>query len=188
MKFLIFLLPGLLAAWASAFTAYYSRRWGERGGRLATFVLRNVIGIPLSYLGFFLAWFAPSAFLFNPSGWSRALGWFLILLGAVPIIWGHWLLGLKTHMPSVKDDLVREGLYEYVRHPIYSGGFLALLGLAFLRPTFALVLACVLGILWCAVQAFIEEIDLAQRMPGYRRYMDEVPRFIPRARRRRPQA
>ncbi len=86
-------------------------------------------------------------------------------------------------MPSVKDTLVRRGLYAYVRHPIYAGGFVILAGLALLRPTFAFVLACVLGFIWLVVQARLEEIDLLQRMPDYKEYMKQAPRFLPRLRR-----
>lgn len=86
-------------------------------------------------------------------------------------------------MPSVKDTLVRHGLYAYVRHPIYDGGFVILAGLAVIRPTSAFAAACILGIIWLIVQARLEEIDLLQRMPDYKDYMKQVPRFLPRLRR-----
>ena len=85
-------------------------------------------------------------------------------------------------MPSVKDTLVRNGLYAYVRHPIYSGGFFLLAGLALIRPTAAFAAACGLGFIWLIVQARLEETDLLQRMPDYRDYMKQVPRFLPRLR------
>lgn len=86
-------------------------------------------------------------------------------------------------MPSVKDTLVRHGLYAYVRHPIYAGGFAIVAGLALIRPTSAFVIACILGFIWLIVQARLEEIDLLQRMPDYKDYMKQVPRFLPRLRR-----
>ena len=46
--FLISLLVGFVLARASAFTAAYSQRWGERGSRVATLILRNFLGIPYS--------------------------------------------------------------------------------------------------------------------------------------------
>ena len=81
-------------------------------------------------------------------------------------------------MPSVRDTLVRHGLYARVRHPIYSGMMLVLVGLALLRPTATVVLACALGFLcMLIVQARLEELDLVQRLPAYREYMERVPRF-----------
>ncbi len=67
MLFLIHLLIGFVFAGASAFTTAYSRRWGERGGQLATIILRNVLGIPLWFLGFILAWFTQAPLLFVPN-------------------------------------------------------------------------------------------------------------------------
>jgi protein-S-isoprenylcysteine O-methyltransferase Ste14 len=182
--YLIPLLLGFALGGASALTAAYSRRWGERGGQLATMVLRNALAIPLWVAGFVLAWLTPAPLLFSPSAATRALGWLLIAAGAIPVMWGHLVLGLRTHMPSVRDSLVREGLYAYVRHPIYAGALLIFTGLALLRPTSTLVLASAFGLVWAVVQARLEEIDLVQRLPAYLEYMKQVPRFLPRLRRR----
>lgn len=177
------IITGFALVGASAFTSAYSRRWGEKGGQWATIILRNLIGIPLWVTGFVLAWLEPSPFLFNPNMMFKLIGLLLIILGTVPFIWGHVELGWRTHMPSVKDTLVRHGLYAYVRHPIYAGGFVLLAGLAVIRPTSGFVLACILGFIWLIVQARLEEIDLLQRMPDYKDYMKQVPRFLPRLRR-----
>ena len=178
--FLIPLILGFVLAGASAFTAAYSRWWGEAGGRIATSILRNFLGIPLWLLGFLLAWIQPAAPFFSPSGMSFVLGWSLILAGSVPVLWGHVQLGWRTHMPSVRDTLVRNGLYAYVRHPIYSGGLLIFTGLALLKPTLTVALASGLAGVFFVVQARLEEIDLVQRLPQYREYMKQVPRFFPR--------
>lgn len=85
-------------------------------------------------------------------------------------------------MPSVKDTLVRTGMYAYVRHPIYGGGLLVFGGLALLRPTLPVLVASTLGIGSAILQAVLEEVDLVQRLPAYRKYMREVPRFFPRLR------
>jgi ubiquinone/menaquinone biosynthesis C-methylase UbiE/protein-S-isoprenylcysteine O-methyltransferase Ste14 len=180
--FLIPLLPGFTLAGASAFTAAYSRRWGARGGQLATVILRNVLGIPLYFFGLVLAWRAPAPLLFDPGSAARALGWALIIAGSMPVIVGHLQLGWRTHMPSMKDTLMREGLYAHVRHPIYSGGLLIFAGLALLRPSAAFVLACALSGVFLVVQAWLEEIDLLQRLPAYRAYRQQTPGFLPRLR------
>src|SRR3989304_4448184 len=133
--FLFPLVLGFVLGGASAFTAASSRRWGERGGQVASIFQRYALGIPLWIFGYILAWRAAAPFLFVPGGAVPALGWLLIAVGAVPVIWGHLRLGLRTHMPSVRDTLVRTGLYARVRHPIYGGGVVIFGGLALLRPT-----------------------------------------------------
>ncbi|MBI4522699.1 MAG: isoprenylcysteine carboxylmethyltransferase family protein [Deltaproteobacteria bacterium] len=117
--------------------------------------------------------------LFTPNVGTQTLGWLLLVGGLVPFIWGHMVLGKPTHMPSVWDRLVRHSLYAYVRHPIYAGGFLIIIGIALLKPTVTVVLACAFGFVSLIIQARLEEIDLLQRLPGYREYMEQVPRFLP---------
>lgn len=181
--FLIVLIFGFVLAGASAFTAAYSRWWGDAGGRMATAILRNLLGMPLWLFGFYLAWVEPAELLFLPSKMTVAVSWLLMIAGWAPILWGHIQLGWRTHLPSVRDTLVRDGLYAYVRHPIYSGGVLMLVGVVLLKPTLTVVFASALAVVFIVVQAFLEEIDLLQRLPVYKAYIEEVPRFIPRLRR-----
>lgn len=177
--FLLPLLTGFILAGASAFTAAYSRRWGECGGRLATSLLRNILGIPLYFYGLILAWRTGSPLLFNPGAVGQGLGWLLITAGAVPVIIGHLQLGMRTHMPAVGDSLMDKGLYAYVRHPIYAGGLLVFAGLALLQPSTPWLLACLLSCVFFKVMGRLEEIDLLQRMPEYSEYMLRVPGFMP---------
>lgn len=183
--FLIPLLVGLVFAGASAFTTAYSRRLGDRGGTIITALLRNVLGIPLWVVGYIWAWLTPSPLLFTPNAFSSTLGWILIAAGSLPVIAGHVYVGMRSHLPSVRDMLVRHGLYAYVRHPIYAGGLIVLPGAVLIQPSLTVLVASAIVYVWLFAQARLEEIDLVQRLPEYRDYMREVPRFIPRLRRSR---
>jgi len=183
--FLIPLLLGFVLNWASAFTAAYSRRWGEKGGQLASLFLRNVVGIPLWAVGLGLAARASSPMFFTPGLATEALSWFLIATGAMTILWALVALGWRATSPSVRDTLVARGPYAHVRHPLYDGVLLEFAGLVLLSPSRATVLACALGVGWVVVQARLEELDLLQRIPAYREYMERVPRFVPRLSRRK---
>jgi protein-S-isoprenylcysteine O-methyltransferase Ste14 len=184
--FLIPLLLGFLFNSASAFTSAYSRRRGERGGRLATLILRNVVGIPLWVVGLAMAVRTHSPALFRSGFATGILGWLLVGVGSVLILAALLALRWRAAAPSVRDSLVEQGPYAHVRHPIYSGMLLEFAGLALVVPTQAVALACALGVVWILIQARLEERDLLQRLPPYREYMERVPRFIPRLRRRQP--
>lgn len=177
--FLLPLLTGFIFAGASAFTATYSRRWSERSGRVATSLLRNVLGIPLYFYGLVLAWRAGSTLLLNSGAVGQGVGWLLIVAGTVPVIIGHLQLGMRTHMPALDDTLKDNGLYAYVRHPIYAGGLVIFVGLALLQPSAPWLLACVLSSVFFMMMGKLEEIDLLQRMPTYREYMLRVPSLLP---------
>jgi protein-S-isoprenylcysteine O-methyltransferase Ste14 len=94
-------------------------------------------------------------------------------------------LGWRAAMPSVRDTLEVRGLYAHVRHPMYGSMLLEFVGLALLNPTLAVALACALGIGWVVLQVRLEELDLLQRLPAYREYMERVPRFVPHLSRRK---
>lgn len=96
------------------------------------------------------------------------------------MVWGIWALGLRLFCPTDRDTLISDGIYRCIRHPIYSGLLLDFLAPPLLRPTRSVGRAAGLGWGYVFVQARLEEIDLAERMPGYRSYMKQVPRFFPR--------
>lgn len=177
--FLVPLLIGFALNVASAYTTEWSERWGERRGRQVTFILRNILGIPVWAVGVVLAMRTPSPGLFSASPALELAG--TILLGAGCVIIGLALHALraKAALPSTHDSLVEHGLYGRVRHPIHSGMFLVWVSLVLVRPTVVVALAGAIGAVWTLVQTGAEESDLLRRIPAYRDYMRRVPRFIP---------
>lgn len=179
----VFLIPLLLAFAcnvASAFTAAFSHRLGERRGQLTSAILRNVLGLPLLGVAFVLAARLPAPRLITSSGLTDAAGWSLLVAGAALILWALVAIRVQAAAPSVSDTLVRHGPYALVRHPLYDGVFCELVGAAIVRPTWPVTLSCLLTAGWLMVQARAEEQDLRRRLTGYDDYMAQVPRYIPR--------
>jgi protein-S-isoprenylcysteine O-methyltransferase Ste14 len=179
-QFLIPLLLGFVFNSASAFTTFFSHRFGERGGRVVCIILRDVLGIPLWAIGYVMAARAPSTSVFNPGVLSSTISWIFILAGISIIIIGLTTLRWRAAAPSVKDTLVDKGVYAHIRHPLYTGMMLELSGLFLWLPTISVLVACLLGIIWVMIQARLEETDLLKRLPEYSEYMRKVPRFIPK--------
>ncbi len=83
-------------------------------------------------------------------------------------------------VPKDKAKLVTSGLYESVRHPIYTGLLLASFGsvvqsMAFVKLLFWLALLAVL-----TYKAIWEESLLEQKYPGYAAYKKQTGRFLPK--------
>ena len=80
----------------------------------------------------------------------------------------------------VKQDhaLVAHGLYRWVRHPIYAGDLLLLLGLELALNSWAVVGVVVL-IVYVRQQAAREERALSDTLPGYEEYCRRTSRFLP---------
>lgn len=178
--FIIPLLIGFAFNSASAFTTFFSARFGERGGRLVCIILRDVLGIPVWAMGLVLSILTRSPTLFPTNMIISAIAWLLILLGALVITAGMISLRWRAAAPSIKDTLVVGGLYAHIRHPLYSGMLLELVGLFLWTPSLGVLMACLLGVIWVMLQARLEEMDLLQRLPAYKEYMQHVPRFIPK--------
>jgi protein-S-isoprenylcysteine O-methyltransferase Ste14 len=178
--FLIPLIAGFTFNLLSAFTAIFSRKWGEKRGSWMTVLFRDILGIPVWAVGFCMAALTKAPDLLPRTTAIQIAGWFLIAAGGLIILAALVTIRLRSLAPTAKDSLAGTGMYARVRHPIHSGSFLEFAGLFLVRPSATIGAACALGIVWVLVQTVFEERDLLQRIPEYREYMDRVPRFIPR--------
>ncbi len=110
----------------------------------------------------------------------------LLLLADVTTIFGMAValyslnaLGRSFSIIPQARNLVQEGPYRFVRHPLYVGELTAVLGIVLARPTLpAAAVFCVLAALQ-ACRAVQEERLLAGEFPEYERYSLKVSRFIP---------
>lgn len=177
--FLLFLIPGFISNLASAFTTTFSEKWGRKTGTFITVILRDITGIPVWAVGFVLAIWESSNMLYRISFPVQVIGWTIIAAGAVIITIALVRIKMKAAAPSTGDTLVSKGIYSIVRHPIHSGTFLEFAGLLILWPSLQVLIACAAGVLWIFLQSRFEEKDLIKRIPGYKEYMSQVPRFFP---------
>ncbi len=110
----------------------------------------------------------------------------LVVLGGAMVVWVSYAFvtrGKGTPVPLAPPEiLLAEGLYRFVRNPMYVGALVALLAEAVLfRSAWILLYA---GFLWLALHTFtvlFEEPQLEQRFgDSYRDYKARTPRWIPR--------
>jgi protein-S-isoprenylcysteine O-methyltransferase Ste14 len=78
-------------------------------------------------------------------------------------------------------EVVRDGLYKYVRHPAYTGWFLLSVGLALIFGSAIGLAGATLFIVVLGWRVKVEEEALAAELgDAYRSYMHDVPhRFVP---------
>ena len=113
----------------------------------------------------------------------RFAGVIIYTLGLATALAARFQLGdnwanIETGQVLTKQEVVANGIYRFIRHPIYVGDLLLLLGLEL-----ALNSWLVLGVLILAPvvmrQAISEEEMLAEELTGYGAYRDRSKRFIP---------
>ncbi|HEY1507169.1 MAG TPA: isoprenylcysteine carboxylmethyltransferase family protein [Stellaceae bacterium] len=117
-----------------------------------------------------------------PSPIGAGLGVFLTALGlGIAIAARITLAGNWSAAVEIKEDhaLIRRGPYRYVRHPIYSGILLALLGSAIALDRWRALLGLVLIFGALLLKARHEEKELRRVLPGYDAYASKTAVLIP---------
>jgi protein-S-isoprenylcysteine O-methyltransferase Ste14 len=114
--------------------------------------------------------------------WLQVIGLVIFLLGLALAVWARVYLGRNWGMPmSEKADpeLVTTGPYSTVRHPIYSGIILAMIGTTVAVSLYWLVAVVLLGA-YFIYSAVMEERYMAGRFPdAYPKYKQSTKMLIP---------
>jgi protein-S-isoprenylcysteine O-methyltransferase Ste14 len=114
--------------------------------------------------------------------WLQGIGLAIFLLGLALAIWARVYLGRNWGMPmSQKADpeLVTTGPYRSIRHPIYSGIILAMIGTTIAVSLYWLAAVVVVGA-YFVYSAIMEERYMAGRFPdSYPDYKRSTKMLIP---------
>jgi protein-S-isoprenylcysteine O-methyltransferase Ste14 len=147
--------------------------------RPATTGARGFAPKAVAFLGAFLG-VAILSLPHQPIGWQLQLLSAVLLLGGMgfavyALVW----LGRSISVMSEARSLVTGGPYAIVRHPLYLGEEIALIGtmLQFLSPLAVLVLAMQIG--FQLVRMGYEEQVMRDAFPEYGDYARRVRRLIP---------
>lgn len=116
---------------------------------------------------------------------DRALGLtglVVVVLGLALAVWARLYLGRNWGMPMTQKrdpELITSGPYRSIRHPIYTGIILAMVGTAITTSAYALIPVVVLGG-YFVYSARMEERYLADQFPdSYPKYRRSTRMLIP---------
>jgi protein-S-isoprenylcysteine O-methyltransferase Ste14 len=119
-------------------------------------------------------------------GYALYLGFALLLAGICLAVWAAAALGIKAGRripevsPSEKAHLVTKGPYRVVRHPIYLGEFLIILGVFLISGVAAVLAQFALKALFANPVITWEEEELRGRFgKSYEEYQQAVPKLFP---------
>ena len=116
----------------------------------------------------------------NP--WLEVIGLAVFLLGLALAIWARIYLGRNWGTPmsqKVDPELVTTGPYRYIRHPIYSGIILGMIGTTMAISLYWLVAVVLLGA-YFVYSATVEERNMAGLFPEtYAAYRSSTKMLIP---------
>jgi protein-S-isoprenylcysteine O-methyltransferase Ste14 len=111
------------------------------------------------------------------ASWLRIAGFALEAAGVAIFLVSRIALGRSfTVLPRPRDGsmLRSTGIYAHVRHPVYGGVLIAVVGLSLDRSPFVLAPAAVLAaVFW--LKSISEEARLTERYPDYPAYRRATP-------------
>ena len=114
--------------------------------------------------------------------WLQGIGLAVFLLGLALAIWARLYLGRNWGMPmsqKVDPELVTTGPYRRVRHPIYSGIILAMIGTTIAVSLYWLAAVVFIGA-YFLYSAIVEERLMARLFPdSYPDYKRSTKMLIP---------
>jgi len=144
---------------------------------IAAFYLMFAGDVPREYL---------RAHLYSPNGLTDALGIAITFAGIAFAVWARIYLGgnwSSSVTLKVDHQLVRSGPYRWVRHPIYTGLTLAMLGTAIVRAQVRGVIAVVLVYIGFKIKSKIEERVMTDTFgPEYDDYRSRTGAILPKLR------
>lgn len=114
--------------------------------------------------------------------WIRGLGAFLFIIGLMISFIAFIQLG-SSFTPFVKPveqgKLQTTGIYQYVRHPMYSAISMIALGWSFFWGSLLSILLTLIYLFVVDRKASEEEKWLTKKYPEYENYRTRVKKFIP---------
>ena len=132
-----------------------------------------------------------AAIFFLPNGtpsamtpeWVLGLGSFIVWPGLGIVLISIFKLGQSltaSPIPRENAKLKTDGLYKWIRHPIYTGLMLTTLGIALEAGSVSKLFFVAALMFLFDYKAKFEETLLLKRFPEYRSYMSTTGRFVPR--------
>ena len=119
----------------------------------------------------------------NPFSPYQLISWILLILSLYVVLTGYLLLKRKGKPDSNFENtsqLVKSGIYGYIRHPLYLSVFLLGTGVMMKNPGSAQLILGVINLIAVYITALIEENEMISKFGGdYRGYMKETKMFIP---------
>jgi len=147
-------------------------------------ILYNILAIGLLLGVWFIHAGVKSPRIFKTNLISGILSYLFIAVGAIIMIlciikYFKQLSGIFKESKTGK--LQTNGMHQWMRHPLYTGTFLFLLGLILFWPSYKNGLAVAIIIIYTVAGAWLEEKKLViQFGKAYLDYQTKVPMIIPR--------
>lgn len=188
------ILGALILFTGVGISAYYRRKADRDTGETISRKVDGSLMMNVIRVGGLVLWLSPLVYLLNPDwlAWSR-LGlpewarWLGVGLGALCTLGIYWLFSsigsgiTPTAATRAQHRLVTNGIYRYIRHPLYTFGSAMFVSFGMLADSWFIALLGILVFIVMAIRTPQEEANLIAKFGDeYRDYMKRTGRFLPK--------
>ena len=119
----------------------------------------------------------------NPFAWYQVISWILLVVCLFPLFFGVFLLrtvGKPTNQLEATTHLVSNGIYQFIRHPLYASLIYLTWGIFFKSPSLLVCCLAVISTVFLYATARADEYEcLVKFGREYAGYMKKTKMFIP---------
>lgn len=120
----------------------------------------------------------------NPFSIHQIISWILLVISLFPALYGFYLLHKIGKPKDINFEnttkLVVQGIYKYIRHPLYCSLLLLGLGIFFKKPSIIGVGFALINIIALIITAKVEEKEMIAKFGSeYAEYMKKTKMFVP---------
>lgn len=187
-------LAGVILVTGMAISCYFRLQADKASGEKLSRAADGKTLMRIIQCGGLVLWSSPFVYLINPAwmAWSKiglpvAGRWLGAAMGVLCVAGLYWLFrsignGI-TPVSATRPDhqLVTDGIYRWVRHPLYTIGSSLFVSFGMLADNWFIMLLGVLAFVVMAIRTPQEEAKLIQKFgDAYREYMKRTGRFLPK--------
>ena len=175
-------------------STYFRRKADRESGEKLSRKADGNLMMTFIRIGGLILWLSPFVYLINPGwmAWSKIglpewVRWLGVGFGVLCVLGVYWLFssigtGITPVSATRKEHkLVTNGIYKYIRHPLYTFGSSLFLAFGMMADNWFIASLGVLAFIGMAIRTPKEEANLIEKFgDDYREYMKRTGRFLPK--------
>lgn len=188
------ILAAVILVTAMVISSYFRMKADKQTGEKISRKVDGSVMMNFIKIGGLILWLSPFVYLINPAwmAWSKIglpewIRWLGVGLGLVGVFGVYWLFssigsGISPTSGTRKEHkLVTNGIYKYIRHPLYTFGSSLFISFGMIADNWFIALLGVFAFVMMAIRTPKEEANLIEKFGDeYREYMKRTGRFLPK--------
>jgi protein-S-isoprenylcysteine O-methyltransferase Ste14 len=143
---------------------------------------KDITFVTLQLILFVCYVFTPNFLLLNFPSLIKSISVIVAIVGLLILILS--LIQLQRNLtpfpsPKQNSELVTNGVYQFIRHPIYTGIFIMAIGYSFSNGHSSRFLISILLLVLFYFKSVYEENLLNKKFSAYKQYQIKTSRFFP---------